>query len=207
MPQSDPEPLIEPGPLDEAALMHWAERTENIDEMIHPEHGLFMVHNIGGSVPSLEWVPRWPTGEDTMLDTVFDPLMGLQEMRQAPSWPDLYRAPGTDGECDTGSEHLFNAGDPTDWVLDVHLGMREPVPDSEDEEMPPWISEPYDQLEPGALSSIGYNDWDADKWAHLQVLTSVISRGAQVQDVDLYFGVIDEAWYLVGLNAYDDACG
>lgn len=212
-PQAAAEPTAAPqdgpGPLDPGALMRWAERTEDIDAMIHPEHGMFMVHNISGSVPHLEWVRRWPTDEDTMLDTLFDPAAGLEAMRQAPAWADLYREPGTDGECDEGSEHMFDAADPTAHTLDIHLGMR--WDDQGDAEvLPPWITRSFDELEPGAveaLSGIGDTQWDADAWTHLQVLTAATMRGAFVRDISLYFGVLDGEWYLVGLDAYDDACG
>lgn len=204
-----PEP-DRPGPLGAVTLAEWASSVGSIHELLHPEHGLFVIHNISGSMPHLELVDRWPPGEESMLTD----LLGeddLETLRLAGQWEVEYRPPGTDGECDPGSPSLGDAASPSGWVLDIHLGMRE----SEDEgpDPPPWITQPYEVVSSGDFtvaelgSGLEFTQWDARRWERLQRLDGAVTRVAYLEHSALFFGVLDGHWYLVGIDAYDDACG
>lgn len=221
VPRFDPAPLPvdaaepeEPGALDATALAEWTTSIHGLDAMIHPEHGIFVIHNISGSLRHIDLLHRWPDEEETMIGGLLVEQDVLDQLRRAPVWPDEYRAPGTEDECDPGSASLYDDSSPTWWVLDVHLGMRESH-DEEADEMaetgPPWIERPYEALDASRLPEIASSHWDTQwtehDWMRLRILDGATQRAAFMGDVALYFGVIDGRWYLTGINATDDACG
>jgi hypothetical protein len=191
-------------PLDAAAVAAMARTARGIDDLMHPELGMFVIENIAGVVPQLALLDRWPD-EDSMIAIHFAEHRLLGELAKAESWEANYRPP--EDECDDGSPSLGNAGVHIDWVLDVHFGFPGGGMDPDAE---PWITRSYDDLvEEGVASGLDEMGMTSapEHWSRLQTLVDAAARGAAIGRDVLYFGRIDDQWFLVGIDGRDDHCG
>lgn len=206
--QDTSEPTNPSPDLDAATLAALARRAGGkLQALIHPKLGVYLVHNMSGSVPHLVHQRRWPKEDGWWLEPRFVSEGILADLAAAETWAASYRPPLTEGECDKGSSQLRPG--PTDslgHVLDIHLGMREMMDDEED--LPPWLERSFAELQrEGHLKGTDLS-LDAATWRRLQRLGAAASHHVFLEHHGLVeFGQIDGRWYLLGIDNTDDACG
>lgn len=208
VPQDTSEPTNPSPDLDAALLAALARGSGGkIQALIHPKLGVYLIHNMSGSVPHLVHQRRWPKEDGWWLEPRFDSEGILADLAAAETWAASYRPPLTEGECDEGSSQLRpGTTDALGHVLDVYLGMRD-VPEDEDE-LPPWLQRSFAELQrEGHLEGADLS-LDAATWRKLQRLGAAASRHAFLEHHGVVeFGQIDGRWYLLGIDNTDDACG
>ncbi|WAS93451.1 hypothetical protein [Nannocystis punicea] len=175
----------------------------DIQSLLHPELGVWLIHNMAGAVPELVLRERWPRRErGWRLEPRFSSASILESLAAASTWPRKPRRPDPE-ECDPGSSRLIvGASGRLDDVLDIHLGTRE-LPD--DEPMPPpWLLQT-----PAQLAASGTRPpFTPARWARLQQLRAAATHHVVLEDgLIVEFGRVDGRWYLLGIDASDDACG
>lgn len=178
----------------------------DIAALLHPELGVFLIHNMSGAVPQLVLRDRWPKRErGWALESQFDSASILEELAQASTWPAQRRRRDPDDPCDEGPSQL-RAGSSRALgdVLDIHLGMRERFDETE-EQLPPWLERSHAEL----ARAGNRPPFTPARWTRLQRLAAAGSHHAYLEHRAsiVEFGRIDGRWYLLGIDARDDACG
>lgn len=178
----------------------------DITALRHPELGVYLIHNMSGVAPELVLRDRWPKRErGWALESRFDSAAILEALAQASTWPALRRRRDPDDPCDKGPSHLrAGSSGALGEVLDIHLGMRERS-DETQEQLPPWLERSHAEL----ARAGDRPHFTPARWARLQRLAAAGSHHAYLehQASIVEFGRIDGRWYLLGIDARDDACG
>ncbi|MBZ5712730.1 hypothetical protein [Nannocystis pusilla] len=176
----------------------------DIQALLHPELGVWLIHNMAGAVPYLVLRDAWPKRErGWQLESQFDSAAILAALADAPNWTKNYRPPDP-ANCDDGSARLnIGPSDALDEVLDIHMGGREtPL----DEPMPPpWLLQTPAQLRASGTRPL----FVPARWARLQRLRAAASHHVVLDEMDavVEFGRVDGRWYLLGIDGRHDACG
>lgn len=191
---------------DFAELVAKARSAGSLEDFLHPSLGIYVVHNISGSVPHLDLLDEWPRDPESMIIAHVNFDDAITSFQEEANW-ELVRT-GYDDNCEPVFGSIATNVDHTHGTLDIHLGMRE---DEEGEVTgPPWFEVEYEEVggRLEGLSSDHVNgDWDSKKWKRFQTIHEAIQGAGTVVDQEFYVGSIDGEWYVLGIDATDPHCG
>lgn len=170
--------------------------------LIHPELGLFVIHNMSGSTPHLDRVRIWKQDEDGQPYPRIDQESVLVALSDAMHWR-LGRKPHEDESgCpqlpDDIQERTRNATAFDSWGVVLGWDGWTAIPDR------------YRLMAMSSEAAEGTGlagHYDAGAHAAMQRAALAISHTAIVGGAHLDFGRIDDRWYLLAIDIYDDACG
>lgn len=162
--------------------------------LIHPELGLFVIHNMSGSIPHLDRVRTWKQDEQGQPYPLIDQEDVLSALAGAVGWR-LGRKPHEDESgClqlpDDIQARARNVTAFDSWAGVLGWTGWTPLPDR------------Y-RLAP--LSPEAHHD--ASMHAAMQRAALAISHTAIIEGAHFDFGRIDDRWYLLAIDIYDVACG
>lgn len=178
-----------------------ARRAEGkFQRLIHPQLGLFVVHNVAGSVPHLDRVTRWPRG-DYDYSTRLDDVAVLNKLARASQFKRGGKPPVSEDD-----EGCTRRGDTVQLPFNTVFDAWASIFGSE------WDGVPDRHLiEPWAAFSARNreveDDLNAREFALMQRAALAVSIYVIVDGVRLDFGPIDDEWYVLAIDILDDACG
>lgn len=168
--------------------------------LIHPQLGLFVVHNVAGAMFHVERITRWPRG-DYDYGVGLDDEVAMKRLVRASQFKLGGKPPVRKDEigCEHRGETVQEA---TDTVFDVWASLFgtewDHVPDRH--VIQPWAG--Y-----SARNREVKDDLDGRAFALMQRVALAVSHYVVVAGVRLDFGMIDGEWYVLAIDILDDACG
>jgi hypothetical protein len=163
-----------------------------LEKLVHPDRGVFVVHNIPGHLPNLDHVRSWPRGDFDYSEHVDD--ASIDALKRAHRWRPGVRVRTDEIGCESIENTVVTAtGTALDGWAQVH-GASWDVPEEA------WLISPED------TTWLGDRPVDAEALA-IRAAALTTSHTAFVFDMRLDFGRIDGRWYLLAMDIQSDFCG
>lgn len=195
-----PGSLLGPHQFAEVVEARAREAEGKFQRLIHPQLGLFVVHNVAGSVPHLDRVTRWPRG-DYDYSTRLDGVAVLNELTRASQF-----ARGGKPPVKEDDDGCTRPGDTVQIALNTVFDAWAIIFGSEWDRIPDrYLLEPWAAF--SARNPEVEDDLNAREFALMQRAALAVSIYVVVDGVRLDFGLIDDEWYVLAIDILDDACG